>query len=65
VIMADSGVPDKNSVSKAIVIAPRGATVEQGDECFLQISGGAPCSDHCLQYGAVITWQYKRQGASR
>lgn len=65
VIMADSGVPDRNSVNKTIVFAPRGATGEQGDECFLQISGGAPCSDHCPQYGAVITWQYKRQGASR
>jgi hypothetical protein len=61
VIGADSSVADRNSVSKKIVFQPRSATGERGDECYLQVSGGAPCSDSCGDYSAVITWQYKRQ----
>ncbi len=61
VIGADSGVADRNSASRKIVFQPRSATGERGDECYLQISAGAFCSDGCGQYWAVITWPYKRQ----
>lgn len=61
VITADSGAAAKNSVSTRIRFEPGSSTGERMDECYLQISGGAPCSDGCGDYSAVITWQYKRQ----
>lgn len=65
VISADSGVRDKNSMSRTIVFAPGSATGERMDECYLQINAGAPCSDSCGDYSAQITYQYKRRDAGK
>jgi hypothetical protein len=61
VISVDSGAANRNSASKTIVFQPRSATGERGDECYLSITAGAPCSDACGDYSVVISWPYKRQ----